>query len=92
MSLRPATPSQRHPPPFFIEPRFLFTFSAHKAHCSFAPSSAALKHFRRELKGHQTTTNFLKLPYSEPLPEGLIRRIAAYQCLLVATRKDDAFW
>ena len=28
--------------PFFIEPRFLFSVSAHKAHLSFAPSAEAL--------------------------------------------------
>src|SRR5688500_1146036 len=31
--------------PFFVEPKFLFSFSAHKAHVSFAPTAAALKHF-----------------------------------------------
>ena len=27
--------------PFYIEPRFLFSFNACKAHCSFAPSAEA---------------------------------------------------
>src|SRR3979490_2775169 len=52
--------------PFFVEPRFLFAFSAHKAHLSFAPMAAALTAFRKELKKHQTTKNFLKVPYNEP--------------------------
>lgn len=26
--------------PFFVEPRFLFAFSAHKARCNFAPTVA----------------------------------------------------
>ncbi len=28
--------------PFFVEPRFLFSFSAHKSHVSFAPMVAGL--------------------------------------------------
>ena len=45
--------------PFFVEPRFLFAFSAHKAHCSFAPAAAALAQFREELKAHSTTKGTL---------------------------------
>ncbi len=78
--------------PFFIEPRFLFAFSAHKAHLSFAPNADALVVFRKELKPHKTTANFLQCPYNQPLPEDLIRKIAEYRVRVVAERKDDAFW
>ena len=78
--------------PFFIEPRFLFAFSAHKAHCSFAPSEAALEVFHKELKQHQTTKNFLQIPYDEPVPEKLIRKIAEYRLQVVSEREDDSFW
>lgn len=78
--------------PFFVEPRFLFAFSAHKAHCSFAPSAQALQAFEKELKAHRTTKNFLQLPYAEALPEDLIRKIAKYRLKLVRERTDDAFW
>jgi uncharacterized protein YdhG (YjbR/CyaY superfamily) len=78
--------------PFFVEPRFLFAYSAHKAHISLAPSAAALKTFKKDLEGHQTTTNFLKLPYAEPFPEQLIRKIARHQLRTVKARKDDNFW
>ncbi len=78
--------------PFFIEPRFLFAFSAHKAHLSFAPTEAGLEAFRKELKGHKTTKNFLQIPYNTPLPEDLIRRIAEFRVRAVAERDDDAFW
>jgi uncharacterized protein YdhG (YjbR/CyaY superfamily) len=78
--------------PFFVEPRFLFSFSAHKAHCDFAPSAAALEAFRKELAGHRTTKNFLQIPYSEPLPEELIRQLAAYQVRAVRERDDERFW
>lgn len=78
--------------PFFIEPRFLFAFSACKAHCDFAPSPTALQAFRKELEKHRTTRNYLQLPYDEPLPENLIRRIAKYRVRELRARKDDAFW
>ena len=78
--------------PFFVEPRFVFAFSAHKAHLSFAPTPAALEAFRKELENHKTTKNFLQIPYSKPLPEELVRRIAEYRVGEVRRRQDDAFW
>ncbi len=78
--------------PFFVEPRFLFAFSAHKAHLSFAPTAAALKAFRRELEVHRTTKGTLALPYNKPLPEDLIRKMAEYSLREVKERKGDSFW
>jgi len=78
--------------PFFVEPRFLFAFSATKAHLNFAPTAATLEAFRKELKGHKTTLNFLQVPYDEPLPEKLIREIAEYRLREVGAREDEAFW
>ena len=78
--------------PFFVEPRFLFAFSAHKAHCNFAPTAAALKAFRKQLQEHKTTKNSLQIFYNEPLPEDLIRKIADYSLREVRQREDDAFW
>ena len=78
--------------PFFVEPRFLFAFSAHKAHCNFAPTAAALKAFRKELQKHKTTKRFLQIPYNKPLPERLIRKIAEYCLRDMREREDDAFW
>ncbi len=78
--------------PFFVEPRFLFAFSAHKAHCSFAPMAAALQAFRKELENYQTTKNYLKIPYNEPVPADLVRRIAEYSLRVVSEREDDSFW
>jgi uncharacterized protein YdhG (YjbR/CyaY superfamily) len=76
--------------PFFVEPRFLFSFSAHKAHLNFAPTAAALEAFRKELEGHKTTKNFLQIPYNKPLPEDLVRKIAEYR--LRNMGENDAFW
>lgn len=78
--------------PFFVEPRFLFAFSGHKAHLDFAPSAAALEAFRKELKEHRTTKNFLQIPYDQPLPEKLIRKIAEHRLRIVRASKDYAFW
>jgi uncharacterized protein YdhG (YjbR/CyaY superfamily) len=78
--------------PFFVEPRFLFAFSAYKAHLSFAPTEAALKVFRKELEKHKTTKNYLQIPYSKPLPEDLIRKIAKYRVRVVREREDEGFW
>ncbi|RZA15176.1 MAG: DUF1801 domain-containing protein, partial [Lysobacteraceae bacterium] len=64
--------------PFFIEPRFVFAFAAHKAHCSFSPGAATMKHFHKELASHRATDNLVQMPYAEPLPEDLIRRMAAH--------------
>lgn len=78
--------------PFFIEPRFLFAFSAHKAHASFAPTASAMAAFGKELEQHKTTRGTLQLPYKAPLPEDLIRRIAE-RCLEdVGKREGESFW
>ena len=78
--------------PFFVEPRFLFAFSAHKTHLNFAPMEAGLEPFRSELKKHKTTKGTLQIPYNKPLPEDLVRKIAERRVRDVRQRKDDAFW
>jgi uncharacterized protein YdhG (YjbR/CyaY superfamily) len=78
--------------PFFVEPRFLFAFSAHKAHLSFAPGAEALETFRQKLQQHTTTKHFLKVAYREPLPGELIRQIAEYRVKVVGERQDEGFW
>lgn len=78
--------------PFFVEPRFLFAFSAHKAHLGFAPPAATLEAFGVELKAHKTTQNTLQVSYKTPLPEDLIRRMAEYSLKIVSERTDDSFW
>ena len=45
--------------PFFVEPRFLFAFSAHKAHCNFAPTAAALE---RISQGTGKAQDYQELP------------------------------
>lgn len=78
--------------PFFIEPRFLFAFSAHKAHCSFAPTATAMEAFGKELEKLQSTKGLIKFPYNESLPDELISRIAKYCLQEVNEREGDGFW
>lgn len=78
--------------PFFVEPRFLFAFSAHKAHCSLAPGAAALEEFREEWGTRGATKKLFKIPYGQPVPEDLVRRIAEFCVREVREREDDAFW
>jgi uncharacterized protein YdhG (YjbR/CyaY superfamily) len=78
--------------PFFVEPRFLFAFSAHKSHLSFAPMAAALAHFRKELARYDVTKNFLRIPYDQPVPEALVRRIARHCVRQLRSREGDSFW
>ena len=78
--------------PFFVQPRFLFAFSAFKAHVTFAPSPEASEAFRGELTTHKTTKNFFQIAYDEPVPESLVRKIAEYQLKTVSARTDDGFW
>lgn len=78
--------------PFFVEPRFLFAFSAHKAHLNFAPTPATLQAFRKELEEHKTTKGLLQIPYDKPLPEDLVRKMAEHRLREVREREDDSFW
>jgi uncharacterized protein YdhG (YjbR/CyaY superfamily) len=78
--------------PFFVEPRFLFAFSAHKAHLNFTPNAEGLEPFRKELEQHKTTQGSLQIRYNESLPEDLVRKIAEYRVRVVREREDDAFW
>lgn len=78
--------------PFFIEPRFLFAFSAHKAHLNFTTDVEALEVFAKELAGHTLTKASLQVRYAEPFPEALIRKLAKHRVQALRARETDAFW
>ena len=79
--------------PFFVEPRFLFAFSAHKAHLGFVSANEALEPFREKLKDYEITDmGILKIPYSKPIPKALVKKIAKARLKLVSGRKDKNFW
>jgi uncharacterized protein YdhG (YjbR/CyaY superfamily) len=78
--------------PFFVEPRFLFAFSAHKAHCSFSPGLKAMDAFRQSFGVYKATKFMLKIPYTDPFPESLVRSIAEFCLKEVQERQTDSFW
>ena len=79
--------------PFFIEPRFLFAFSAHKAHLGFNPSLAGLEAFREQLGDYEVTKmGIIKIRYNQALPEALIREIADHRVKQLRERDDESFW
>lgn len=80
--------------PFFVEPRFLFSFAGFSRHLSFVPSQDVLDAFREEAEaaGYATTKKFLKVRYDQPVPEALLRRMAERQLADVTARETDSFW
>jgi uncharacterized protein YdhG (YjbR/CyaY superfamily) len=78
--------------PFFVEPRFVFAYSAHKAHLSFAPGTGVMAEFNQAFGIYQSTKHFLKIRYDQPLPEALIRRMAKRSLQVVMAREDEGFW
>ena len=76
--------------PVMEENRILFAFAAFKDHINFMPTPASLQAFADELKEFRTGKGTIQLPYSEPLPEDLIFRIATHRAKDV--RENDARW
>ncbi len=74
--------------PVFWERRVLFGFAAYKAHVNFGPGSAAIQRFSKELAKHKTGKGTIRFPYDQPIPEDLVRMIAAY-CITDA-RENEA--
>lgn len=64
--------------PVFWDGRVLFGFAAYTAHVSFGPGPAAVTRFARELGPYRTGKGTIQLPYDQPIPEDLVRRIAQY--------------
>ena len=64
--------------PLFWEGRVLFGFAAYKAHLSFGPGAAAIERFAEELAPYKTGKGTMQIPYDQPIPEDLVRRIAAF--------------
>jgi uncharacterized protein YdhG (YjbR/CyaY superfamily) len=57
---------------------------------NFMPTTTSLEPFREELKSFKTGKGTLQLPYDQPLPKGLIKRIAIHRAEDV--RNNDARW
>lgn len=76
--------------PVFEEKRILFSLSAYKNHINFMPTGQSLKPFLSELADFKLGEHTIQLPYNEPIPADLIRRIAEHRVLDV--RENDAKW
>ncbi len=76
--------------PVFIEKRILFSYAAHKSHLTFMPTGLALQPFRDELSAFKTGNHTVQLPYDQPLPIALIKKIAKYRHKDVM--ENDARW
>jgi len=74
--------------PVFWQGRVLFGFAAYKAHLSFGPGEAAIKHFSKELAEYKTGKGTMQIPYDQPLPEALVLKIAEY--CITDVRENDA--
>ena len=68
--------------PVFESGTILFAYSAHRSHLSFIPTGPSLSPFLGELSGYIVRKDSVQFPYSRPLPQDLIRRIAQF-------RKDE---
>jgi uncharacterized protein YdhG (YjbR/CyaY superfamily) len=78
--------------PFFIEPRFLFAFSAHKAHLDFSPSRSCCCATRTGSASTRRPSTCCRCAYDQPLPEALIRAMARERVRELKARKDESFW
>jgi uncharacterized protein YdhG (YjbR/CyaY superfamily) len=76
--------------PVFEEKRILFAFAAYKDHINFMPTPSALEPFKELLADYKTGRGSMQLPYAEPLPKDLIRKIATFRVKNVA--ENDARW
>lgn len=65
--------------PVLEEGRILFAYSAHRAHLNFMPTGSSLEPFREELGGYKTGKDTIQLPYDQPIPKQLIRKIARHR-------------
>ena len=76
--------------PVYVAGRILFAFAAFRAHLNFMPTPSAMKPFRKELAKFKTGKGSIQLPYDQPLPKALIRRIAAFR--VKELREKDVRW
>jgi uncharacterized protein YdhG (YjbR/CyaY superfamily) len=76
--------------PVFEEGRILFAYSAYKSHVNFMPTGPAMEPFRDELAGYKTGKDTVQFPYDKPLPQSLIRKLAAFR--LKQVKENDARW
>jgi uncharacterized protein YdhG (YjbR/CyaY superfamily) len=61
---------------FRLDGRPLVAFGAWSEHCAFYPmSSATLRAFRDQLKGHETSKGTIRFSPDRPLPAALVKKL-----------------
>jgi uncharacterized protein YdhG (YjbR/CyaY superfamily) len=76
--------------PAYEAERILFAFAAFKSHLNFSPTPSVIRQFKKELAKYETGKGSIRFPYDEPLPKGLIRKLAALR--VKELREKDAKW
>ena len=85
-----ATQSLKWGMPAFSNQRILVVFGAFKRHVGFFITPAVKRAFAKELTGYKTASSSVQLPFDQPLPKDLVRRIVAQR--VKEERSKDAKW
>ena len=64
--------------PTYWKGRNIIHFAASKKHLGIYPGDEATATFAEELSGYDISKGTIRIPYNQPLPEELIRRIAQW--------------
>jgi uncharacterized protein YdhG (YjbR/CyaY superfamily) len=65
-------------PTFYLNGNLLH-FAAYERHIGFYPTPSAIVEFASELKRYHTSKGAIQFPLDEPLPLGLVARIAKFR-------------
>ncbi|HKY13466.1 MAG TPA: DUF1801 domain-containing protein [Microthrixaceae bacterium] len=74
--------------PAYLHPSgvILFMLSAHRAHANIAFTPSTRAAFDAELADYETGKGTVKLPYDQPVPDDLLRRMIEYR---IREHEDD---
>ena len=65
--------------PAFALNGILVYFAAFKKHVGLYPRTTAIRKFRKELSGYETSTGSVRFPFADPMPLGLITKIVKFR-------------
>ena len=65
--------------PAFEQGRILFAYSAYKSHLNFMPTPSTIKAHKKDLAKFTTGMGSVQLPYDQPLPTALVRKLASFR-------------
>jgi uncharacterized protein YdhG (YjbR/CyaY superfamily) len=85
-----ATQSLKWGMPAFSHKRILVIFGAFKRHIGFFITPSVKRAFEAELAGYKTASSSVRLPFDQPLPKALVKKIVAFR--VKQERAKDAKW